>query len=667
MRPMEAAGGPDHRRRLTRFYFALAAFVVVGFVAAFAIGDDREAEADHAGHYELGSPSGCLGRSFDLRQSGQFAWISSPDGAAGGSLRVSDGEFTGTVECANGDEQTVDLRAAAGRIEGRVGTKRIRAVRTADEPPPESQATVRPSGVTGMYSLAPSSSCLGSEIELEGSSDDLQLDGAGRVSGQGTYENGTLRGTARCADGTRAEFSGEAAERKIQLEVTPLTKPSGPARPERIEASEQREFSATVAAFLAALIVVMAAARLCGELAVRIKQPRVMGEVVSGIVLGPTVLGALAPGVQAAIFPSDLILVLGVVANLGVVLYMFMVGIEIDIALLRSRIGHAVAVSNGSVAIPMVLGVLAAIPTYELVGPDVGFAGFALFMGVAMSITAFPVLARILDERGMLRRPIGATAMAAAAIDDVTAWFLIALATAFAAGGSGAEIGVRIVLALAFFALMFFAVRPLLARAFAASGSETRLSPTWLAVVLGGALLSAYVTEEIGVAVIFGAFVMGLIMPRDTELTKDASRRIEDLVVLVLLPVFFAYTGLRTNVALLDSWELWVLAGGLLLVAIAGKFGGAMLAARVSGMGWRRSAVLGTLMNTRGLTELIALNLALDLGVISEALFTALVLMALVTTFMAGPLLRLFDPRNTLGSPQEPETPGPPVRSPANA
>ncbi len=238
-----------------------------------------------------------------------------------------------------------------------------------------------------------------------------------------------------------------------------------------------------------------------------------MGEVVAGIVLGPTVLGALAPEVHAAIFPIDMVVVLGVVANLGVVFYMFMVGVELDTTLLQSRIGHAVAISNGSVAIPMVLGVAVAIPTYEYVGPDVGFAGFALFMGVAMSITAFPVLARILAERDMLRRPIGATALVAAAIDDVTAWFLIALASAFAAAGSGGEVAARIALAIAFFLFMFFVVRPLIARAFRAHQGQERLSANWLAVILAGVLLSAYVTEAIGVAVIFGAFVMGLIMP----------------------------------------------------------------------------------------------------------------------------------------------------------
>jgi Kef-type K+ transport system membrane component KefB len=258
----------------------------------------------------------------------------------------------------------------------------------------------------------------------------------------------------------------------------------------------------------------------------------------------------------------------------------------------------------------------------------------------------------------MLGRPIGATALAAAAIDDVSAWFLIALGTAFATSGSGGEVVKTIGLAILFCVVMFGVVRPLLARTLGTRREEGGISSSWLAAVLAAVLLSAYATDEIGIAVIFGAFIMGLVMPRNTKLTEDARTRIEDVVVLLLLPLFFAYTGLRTDVGLLDDPALWVLAGGLLLVAIVGKFAGAMIAARVSGMSWRRSAVLGTLMNTRGLTELIALNLALDLGVISEALFTSLVLMALVTTFMAGPLLNLLDRRVPVPA-TDPATPPP--------
>jgi Kef-type K+ transport system membrane component KefB len=325
---------------------------------------------------------------------------------------------------------------------------------------------------------------------------------------------------------------------------------------------------------------------------------------------------------------------------------MFTVGMEANVEQLRNRVAHTFAISNASVAIPLALGMLAAIPTYELLAPDTTFSGFALFLGVAMSITAFPVLARILIERGMLIGRVGTTALVAAAIDDLTAWFLIALALAVASSSSAGGVLETIGLSCLFVAVMLLVVRPLLR--LVARGYEKWERGDLLALVLAGVLACAYFTEQIGISLIFGAFLMGLIMPRRTRLKEAAETRIQTFVLLVLLPLFFAYTGLRTNVGLLDRSELWLIGGGLLAVAIAGKFFGAMLAARASGFGWRGSAVMGTLMNTRGLTELIVLNIALEAGVISQALFAALVLMALITTFMAGPLLKLFDPDSSV-------------------
>jgi len=334
----------------------------------------------------------------------------------------------------------------------------------------------------------------------------------------------------------------------------------------------------------------------------------------------------------------------------------FLVGLELDPSQLRGRVTQAVAVSNTGVFVPMALGLLAALPIFALVGPDKPFVAFALFMGVSMSITAFPVLARIIVERRMLKRPMGALALASAAIDDISAWFLIALASAVAAAsGSFGDVAKTIGLAAAFLLLMVFGARRLLARAATAYDEAGRVPVGWIMAIFAGVLISAYLTEEIGVAVIFGAFVMGAVMPRHAGLTEDVTRRVEDFVVILLLPLFFTYTGLRTNMLLLDSWPLVALTAGLLVVAIAGKFGGTVLAARVTGLSWKESGVLGALMNTRGLTELIVLNLALEKGVISPALFAALVIMALITTFMAGPALRLLDPRNEFGAPVEEE------------
>ena len=255
----------------------------------------------------------------------------------------------------------------------------------------------------------------------------------------------------------------------------------------------------------------------------------------------------------------------------------------------------------------------------------------------------------------MLKRPIGAVVLAAAAFDDVTAWILIALGTAVAVSGSPADVAVTLVLGAVFCVVMGFGVRPLLARASTAYDEAGRIPSGWTALIFAGILLAAYLTEEIGIALIFGAFVMGLIMPRHAGLTEDVTRRIEDFVVILLLPLFFVVTGLRTDIWLLDRPELWLITGVLLAVALLGKLFGAAVAARLAGFDGRSSAVIGVLMNTRGLTELIVLNLALEKGVISDGLFAMLVIMALVTTLITGPMLKRLDPRNELGAPLEEE------------
>src|SRR5947209_10120334 len=276
-------------------------------------------------------------------------------------------------------------------------------------------------------------------------------------------------------------------------------------------------------------------------------------------------------------------------------------------------------------------------------------------MGVAMSITAFPVLARILSERRMLKRPVGALAIACAAIDDVTAWFLIALATTIAVSGTFGDVAKTIAEAVAFTLVMAFVVRRILARMATAYDEVGRLTNGWFAAIIVGVLISAFITEEINIAFIFGGFIMGMVMPRHARLTEEVTRPIEDFVVTLLLPVFFVYTGLKTNIGLLDRPALWLITLALIAIAIIGKLAGAAIAARVTGYDWRASAVIGTLMNTRGLTELIVLNLALSTGAITSALFASLVIMALVTTLMAGPLLKLLDPKNDYGERVEDE------------
>ncbi len=637
--------------KVTGLYAVLAVVTVAAFALVLGIGGDTGAEKGVAGTYTIEPPSSCLGVELEIKQSGQFLSLGTREGGKPSAQARLDGDqVTGDVQCLEGGDGPIEARITGERFTGSVGEEPFEG-RLSDDPPiPGTKVERAPSSVAGEYQLSPRSDCLGGRLEIEESGEVVELHG-GAATGEARYEDGALAGDVDCPQVGMAQISGDASGRRIDVSLS-----YGGASEEKLTATKTREFGETLAVFFLAVVIVMLAARLFGLGAAKLGQPRVMGEVVAGITLGPTVLGALLPGIQSFVFPPDILPFIGVVANLGLIFYMFLVGLELDPEQLRGRVGQAAAISNASVALPMVLGILVAVPVYGLVGPpDTEFLAFALYIGVAMSITAFPVLARILVERRMLKRPVGALALACAAIDDVTAWILIALATAVAVAGGPGAVVTTIALAVVFCLLMGFAVRPLLARVSQAYDEAGRVPPGWIAAIFAGVLLSAYTTEEIGIALIFGAFVMGMIMPRRAELTEDVTRRVEDFVVTLLLPLFFAYTGLRTDIGLLDRPALWLLTLVLIAVAIVGKLVGAMVAARITGFDWRSSAVIGVLMNTRGLTELIVLNLALEAGVISEALFAALVIMALVTTFMAGPALKLLDPRNELGAPVEGE------------
>ncbi len=678
------------------YYGLLAAMTAVVVVFVVSQGSDRHAQRAIAGGYDLAAGSPCLGQQFNLLQSGEFVTVEDPQSGAGGKLLFKGGRLTGTVNCADHRPARLDLTYSSGALAGTVGSAPLRGLLKRDPPAAGAPKLKPPPSVAGNYQLSPGSPCLGGKISLDGSAGSLELVAQKQSRGRLAYRNGLLSGVVTCTRGGGRRLTGMAAGRQIDLLLTPppaVTGPaagpggaSAPATPSPTAASggpggapaptpaagagaapapaavaeheiatKQRAVDATVAAFFIAIVIVMLFARLMGVVVAKLGQPRVMGEVLAGILLGPTLLGAVAPGVEIALFPSDIIPYIGVAANLGLIFYMFLVGLELDATQLRGRVRLALAVSNTGLLLPMSLGLLAAIPLYTLLAPDTRFIAFALFVGIAMSITAFPVLARIVVERRMLKRPLGALALSAAAIDDVSAWFLIALASAFTgSGGAGGVIG-TIALAVCFCLVMAFAIRPILARAATAHDEIGRLPGGWITAIFAGVLLSAYVTETIGIAVIFGAFVMGFVMPRHAGLTEDVTHRVEDFVVTLLLPLFFAYTGLRTNVLLLDRPDLLLITLVLFAIAILGKYGGTVMASRVMRLGWRESAVLGALMNTRGLTELIVLNLALEKGVISSALFAALVIMALATTFMAGPILRLLDPKNRFGEPLEEE------------
>jgi Kef-type K+ transport system membrane component KefB len=642
---MEKSGSVGARRLAIHYtLLALVTAGVVGFV--FAAGASKHAQPQIAGGYEVASGAAaraCLGEKLELAQSGRYVTVSNAQSSVGGALTFVDGHLSGRVQCARGRQALIDARVAGGVLAGTLGGFAVTAQLKSEPPEPGSPKQLAPDSLAGEYGLSPSSACLGSKITLSQSGSSVAVVSAKKHRGSVRYRAGSLAGVVSCQHGGRRVLSGTAAGRTLELTLGS----------ERVSATKKRTAEDTVVAFFIAVAIVMVLARLCGGLMPKIGQPRVMGEVLAGILLGPTAFGAIAPSLQSAVFASDIVPYIGVAANLGLIFFMFLIGLEVDLGQLRGRARMTLVVSNTALLVPLMMGMLAALPLYPLLAPNTRFAAFALFVGVSMSVTAFPVLARIISERRMLKRPLGSLALSAAAVDDVSAWFLIALATAVAGAGSGVAVLETIGWAAVFCLGMAFLVRPLLARAAIAYDEAGRVPGGWITLIFAGVLLSAVATATIGIAVIFGAFVMGVAMPRHAGLSEAVTRRVEDFVLTLLLPLFFAYTGLRTNVALLAHGPLILLTLALSAIAIAGKYGGTLLASRVIRLPWRESAVLGALMNTRGLTELIVLNLALSLGAISSALFAALVIMALVTTFMAGPLIRVLDPHNSFG--EEPE------------
>lgn len=398
-----------------------------------------------------------------------------------------------------------------------------------------------------------------------------------------------------------------------------------------------------LARLLVQLIVIVVAARVSGALFRAFRQPAVVGEIVAGILLGPSVFGAVAPGAFQAVFGSGSLSALKLFAEVGVLLFLFVVGLDLDLSFLSERAATTVAVSLASIAVPFVLGVgLGLTLRRELAPPSVASATFALFLGVALSITAFPVLARILAERGMLATRLGSTALACAAANDAAAWSLLVVVVAMASRGDVAHAALTLAWALAFGAFLVVVVRPLLRRFFARRDTEKpdRSAMATVVVVLLG---SALATEAIGIHALFGAFLAGAVMPRKAHLKDALVERLEELSSVLLVPVFFAFTGLRTSLALLGDTRGWALCGLIVAVAAAGKLGGVFAAARLSGLPAAEAFTLGALMNTRGLMELIALNVGYELGILSPRTFSMLVLMALATTLATGPLLSLSE------------------------
>ncbi|MEH2013602.1 cation:proton antiporter [Nostoc sp.] len=400
---------------------------------------------------------------------------------------------------------------------------------------------------------------------------------------------------------------------------------------------------------LVEVLIVIGLSRLVGLGFRSIKQPLVIGEIVAGIMLGPSLFGLVAPHLAVTLFPPETIPFLNVLSQVGLIFFMFLIGLELNPKYLSGQLEVAVLTSHVSILVPFSLGTLLAVILYPLVSnTSVSFTAFTLFLGAAMSITAFPVLARIITEKNLQGTRLGTLALTCAAVDDVTAWCLLAVAITVARTGDFAGAIPTIIASIVYIGLMLTVGRWFLkglAKHYLRAG---RLSQLLLAGIYMGVVASALITELIGIHLIFGAFLLGAAMPKNEDLVRELAVKTEDFVLIFLLPIFFAYSGLKTQIGLLNRPELWLLCALVLGVAIAGKYVGTYVAARVSGISKREASALGWLMNTRGLTELIVLNIGLELGVISPLIFTMLVIMALVTTFMTSPLLEWTYPKKLI-------------------
>jgi Kef-type K+ transport system membrane component KefB len=398
------------------------------------------------------------------------------------------------------------------------------------------------------------------------------------------------------------------------------------------------------------ITVILAVCRIVGSLFQKIHQPRVVGEMFAGILLGPSLLGWIAPHFSAYLFPSSSLGFLNALSQVGVVIFMFLVGLGINPKELKHQSHAAVLVSHVSITAPFVLASLLALYLYPRLSNDsVSFPNFALFLGAAMSITAFPVLARILNERDMMQSRLGTIAIACAAVDDVTGWCILAyIVVLIRAAHQTTSIWITIGGILLFAALMIYGVRFLLRGYENAFRKNGEISENGMAFLILLAMVSALCTERLGIHLLFGSFLMGAIMPKEPRFVRYILDRFETVTITLLLPLFFAFTGLRTNIGLMKGPAMWFYCALIILAATGGKLGGSTIAGWLSGMPVREAAGLGTLMNTRGLMELVILNIGLDIKVISPALFSMMVVMALFTTFMTTPVLELICPEQAL-------------------
>lgn len=399
-----------------------------------------------------------------------------------------------------------------------------------------------------------------------------------------------------------------------------------------------------LAILLLQIVTIILVARFFSWIFRKMGQPSVIGEIIAGIILGPSLAGMYFPEISGFLFPEYSFGNLGLLSQIGLILFMFVVGMELDLNVLKKQAHDAVVISHASIIIPFALGLGLAYFLYNSFAPQgVPFVSFGLFLGISMSITAFPVLARITQERGLHKKKLGTLVLTCAAADDITAWSLLAVVIAIVKAGSFISALPTILMALGYVVILLSVVRPFLKRIGDLHASRENLSKSVVAIFFLVLVMSSYTTEIIGIHALFGAFMAGAVMPDNKKFKQIFIEKIEDISLILLLPLFFVFTGLRTQIGLLNDPYLWKICALVILVAITGKFAGSALAARFVGQNWRDSFTIGALMNTRGLVELVALNIGYDLGVMTPEIFTMLVIMALITTFMTSPALNLID------------------------
>ena len=401
-----------------------------------------------------------------------------------------------------------------------------------------------------------------------------------------------------------------------------------------------------LALLLFQIITIVLVARIFGWIFRKIGQPSVIGEIIAGIVLGPSLFGLYFPDMKEALFPIASLGNLQLLSQIGLILFMFVIGMELDLKVLKNKANEAVVISHASIVIPFALGVGLSYFIYQdktFTPSGVEFLSFSLFMGIAMSITAFPVLARIVQERGIHKTRLGTIVITCAAADDITAWCLLAAVIAIVKAGSFVSSLYVIGLSVGYVLMMLFVVKPFLKRIGELYAKKDNIKKSVVAIFFLTLIVSSYLTEIIGIHALFGAFMTGVIMPDISKFRNVFIEKVEDVSLILLLPLFFVFTGLRTEIGLINEPYLWKITGFIILVAVAGKFFGSALAAKFVGQSWRDSLTIGALMNTRGLMELVVLNIGYELGVLSPKVFTMMVIMALVTTFMTGPALDLIN------------------------